>query len=107
MTLTSKHCADRLLFSCVDRLTRWPAVPLNVTSAFWPGVVVVRATGLPSALMVLVTEVAFSRLTVAVPLLVPLGMASTVYVPVCARFVPPENELEVSWVCVTLAPSGP
>jgi hypothetical protein len=38
------------------RLTRCPAVPENVSFAFWPGVVVVTVTAAPPAMIVPVTS---------------------------------------------------
>ena len=38
------------------RLTRRPATPLNVNSAFWPAAVVVAEAGAPPGVIVVVTS---------------------------------------------------
>ena len=37
---------------CVPSATRWPALPVNVATAFWPGTVAVSVTGAPPAVIV-------------------------------------------------------
>src|SRR5215211_1270525 len=66
-------------------LTRWPAVPLNVSLPFWPGTVVVSATGAPPVTIVPVTSggTSYSR-SVTLPVLVPCGSTTIVYVPATA-----------------------
>jgi hypothetical protein len=65
-------------------LNCWPDVPLNVNNAFCPAVVVVAVTGVPT-LIVPVTSEKVLRSRVMLPVVVPWGFTSTVYVSVAGN----------------------
>jgi hypothetical protein len=67
-------------------MTPSPAVPLNVTRAFWPLAVVVTVTAGPPSVAVAVTSPGTSkRVSVTVPVAVSTGSTMIVYVPVTGK----------------------
>jgi len=92
-------------------LNCWPAVPLNVYNAFCPAVVVVAVTGVPT-LIVPVTSANVFRSMVMLPVVVPWGFTSTVYVPEAGKVMEstkpvaplqiPVEPTEVPFDCSTL-----
>src|SRR6185369_9411205 len=80
-TLTTTALQPTYVLPLRFMLNCWPDVPLNVYNAFCPAVVVVVVSDVPT-LMVPVTSANVFSSRVMLPVVVPCGLTSTVYVPV-------------------------